>query len=260
MDNLEFLDGEESPKADAQPVEATPTPEPVAAEPEGKQRDEHGRFKAKEPQEPAQQPVAEAPQPEAQQPPVVETGTKPQVPPGFVPVSVVQELREEIKGLKQAPAPQQAPEPPQPMPDMFEDPEGFIGYQNRMFLNHTLNTSERFATREHGKETVEAAKQWMAARVQSDPYYASAVLNDPDPYEKIVVDFRRDTAFQKIGDLSRIDQFLAWEQAQQAAQQQQPAPTPQPLPTGSIASAPSAGGPQTQATGQGVAFDEMFKG
>ena len=143
MDNLDFLDGPEGPKDEVRAVETvveapaeTPAAEaePVAEAPKGPERGPDGKFVAKEKAEPAAAEPVEQP--------------KPAVPEGYVPVKALQELREELKALKQAPP--AAPQPPAPVPDVFEDPEGYAAYQQHALLNHSLNVSERFAVKEYG--------------------------------------------------------------------------------------------------------------
>lgn len=250
-DNLDFLDGDAPAEptvvrdekgrfaASSQPEPATPepTPEPVAAQPEPE------------------------PQPEAQPAPPVQAQPEPQKPPpGYVPLSALKELREEIKALKAVPR-----EPPPPPPDRYEDPDGYEAYQHSQIsnamLNQNLNYSERFARKEHGQETVDQAREWALARFEQDPLYQQAVLTDPDPYEKVVSDWRRDQVFTQLGD-GDLAAFLAWKngQAQQAPAAQPAAVPPTPTPPRSLASAPAAGGgkPGEQPVGPGVAFDSIF--
>lgn len=238
MEDEDFLAAVEADNAGT-PVEDQPEaqPEPKAEE--------------KQPEPPP------APAPAAEAPPVVEE-LKPE--PIMVPLAALHETRDEVKALKaqlaQFQQQPQAPEPIQP-PDPIEDPEGFAQFQEarlqQVLLNQTLNTSERFAKKEHGVETVEAAKQWSLQRFQADPLYQQQVLRDPDPYERIVADYRRDQLFSQVSDPSEFEQFRAWKAANGQLQQQQggqppPPPNPTPaIPPPSLASAPSAGGILTEA-------------
>lgn len=171
---------------------------------------------------------------------------------GFVPLGAVLDEREkrraaeaERDALRASQAQQQFQ-----MPDAYEDPEGFAAAQqallNQRLQTITLNTSERFARKEHGEETVEAAKAWALQRFASDPLYQQQILNDPDPYDRAVRDYRLSLVASEISDPTEFEQFKAWKAAQQQLQQQpggQPPPPNQPpsIPPKSLASAPSAG-------------------
>lgn len=252
MDNLDFLDAQPG-EPEGAPVEAEQQPQ--AEQAEGPVRGPDGKFVSREAAQP--EPVAEQPldpeQPASE--PSVQTP-----PPGYVPVSVVQELRAEMRALKQA--------PPQAPPDPYEDPEGAQAYRdqqlNDRLLTHTLNTSERFARKEHGVEKVEQAKAWALAKFQTDPLYQQRVLNDPDPYELVIQEFKRDQVFSQLQG-SDLDAFLAWKAGGSQAQQPpaaivQPPPQSSPPPR-SMAAAPNAGGakPGAQPVGPNVAFDNAFK-
>ncbi len=251
MDNLDFLDAPEGVPAST-PVEAEA---PAIEQAEGPARGPDGKFASREAQpEPAveQQPEPEvqaAPEPQAQQP-------------VMVPLSVVQELRQEIRQLKQA--------PPQAAPDRYEDPEGYEAHREQQFeqrlLNERLNNSERFAKREHGVDTVATARTWALEKFQSDPLYYQRVMSDADPYEAVVQDWKREQVLSSMKD-GDLDAFLAWKSGAAGPQgQAPPAPTvapprnPSPPPR-SLAAAPNAGGlkPGAQPVGPGAAFDAVFK-
>lgn len=238
MDDEDFLAAVEADNAGV-PAEDQPKPEMAKVE-EPAQEPEQPAPVEPAPVEPAQaaQPVVEPKQPE----------------PGFVPIGAMLDTRDKLKAaeaeLTQLRA-QQAPQQVQ-MPDPYEDPEGFARVQEQRvqsaILNQTLNTSERFARKEYGVETVEAAKAWALQRYASDPFYHQQVLSDADPYERVVRDYRQEQLFAKVQP-SDFDAFLAWKAAQGQLQQQQqqaaPAAPPNPasaIPPRSLASAPSAGG------------------
>ncbi len=165
-------------------------------------------------------------------------------------------------------AQQQQQQQPVQMPDPYEDPEGFASFQQAQVAasiqNITLNTSERFARKEHGAETVDAAKSWAMQRFASDPLYQQQVLNDPDPYERVVTDWRRDQVFAEVSDPKEFEQFRAWKQAQnQLANPSGGAPPPSnvasAIPRRSLASAPSAGNMLTEPVqDDGEIFDEVI--
>lgn len=231
MEDEDFLAAVEADNDGAPVEEATeqPQPEEVEAQPE---------------------PAPEQP-PEPEQP--VEPEAKPE--PHAVPISALLDERDKRKQLeaelaevrsKQQQAQQVEASPP---PDPYEDPEGFAKYQSAevesKILNHTLNMSERFAVKEHGKDTVEAAKTWAQQRFASDPFYQQQVLSDADPYERVVSDYRRDQIVSKVSDPSEFEAFLAWKAAQSQITQQAATPAATPtspaIPPRSLASAPSAG-------------------
>jgi hypothetical protein len=247
MDNLDFLDGSEEPNGQAQPPEAQIEAEPVAAEPSEvieeetteqkatRERDERGRFKAKEADEPVMVPLKA----------LHETRDQ------------VQQLRAELDRLRQ-PSPSQAPQ----APDIFEDPEGFVQYQNLQLqaatLNTTLNISEEMARNTVGQEVVNEAQAWGAQAFAANPSFYQHFLQQRNPYGFLVEQYKRASTYAKLGnDPSEIEAFVAWKQANKAPQAQATSTTQTPPP--SIASATSAGGAQHIATGPGVAFDNVIR-
>lgn len=206
--------GEPDIKSDAAPTEAIPAPEPV--EPEAA---------------PVVEPVAVAPPAE------------PVIPEGYVPVAVVKELRDEIRGLRDVPA----PAPPQPV-DMFDDPSGYDASVSSRILNVKLDLSETMNAERHGVETVEAAKAWALAQFQSAPGFQQQVFGKSDPYGFVIAEMRKSEAIAALGDANpeEISQFKAWKAQQALLAQQaaaQPAATSQPAaaPPPSLASVPNAG-------------------
>jgi hypothetical protein len=251
MDKLDFLDGSsepneevvaetpvvEAPEAEAPAVE--PEAAPVETEAQKRERDERGRFKAKD----------EQPQDQT-----------------MVPLTALHETRDKVRALEaelQRLRPQQQSQP-EVVPDIWEDPEG---YQNHLAqtvrqatLNATLNLSEELVRQSAGNETVDAAQQWGQQAFQANPALFQQFISQRNPYGFLVQEYQRQTALSKLGDPKDIDAFLAWKAAQAQIQQQPAQATPQPeAPPPSIASAPSAGGVQTIATGPGVAFSELIK-
>lgn len=230
----------EEPKGEP---EAAPEPQPEPqAQPE---RDEAGRFKAKEPEAPQPQPEAKPEQP-------------------MVPLAALHEVRDELKAFKaeaERLRQQQQPQPEAPTPpDMFEDPEGWQAYQAQQFQSalyqQRLDISHRFAVQQHGEQAVSEAVEWAKQRCDSDPHFNQMAMSNPDPVGFAIEQFRRDQIASKV-DLSEYEQFQAWKQAQ--AQAAQTAPPPQSTPPKSIVSAPSAGGVQHTALGQAAVFDEEFQ-
>jgi hypothetical protein len=251
VDKLEFLDGAEAPNGEAvsetpvveAPVAETPAVEEQPAEQETaeqkatRERDERGRFKAKEAEEPV-----------------------------MVPLKALHETRDELKALKaQLEAIQQPQQPQQSkVPDIFEDPEGFVAHQNAQLhaatLNTTLNISEEMTRAAVGQEAVNEAQAWGAQAFAQNPGLYQQFVSQRNPYGFLVEQYRKATAVAKLGDdPAEIEAFLAWKQSQQGAPPPAQATPQQPTPPPSIAAAPSAGGMQHIASGPGAAFDNFIK-
>jgi hypothetical protein len=252
MDDLDFLDGSEEPNAETQPVEtpvaeapaeapAEPTPEPEGETAEQKatrERDEKGRFKAKEQEQPV-----------------------------MVPLQALHETRDEVKALKQQLAalqPQQQPQAPQ-VPDIFENPEGYTQYLQSQIaqttLNDRLNLSEEMVRQSTGDETVNAAQEWGRQMLAANPMFAQTFYAQRNPYGFLVGEYKRHQTLSQLGnaDPKEIEAFIAWKNTQQQPGAT-PNPEPSPAPPRSIASATSAGGMRTIAMGPTAAFDELFQG
>lgn len=253
MDNLDFLDSPEGGNDAAQPVEtaveqpkeeAQPQPEaeqpqeeqPKAEPPPSRERDEKGRFKPKE--EPKDGPV-------------------------MVPLSALHETRDKVKALEaqlaQFSQPQQQP---QPIPDVFENPDGFYQHIQQQIaqtaLNDRLNLSEEMTRQAAGDEAVNAAQEWGRQQFAANPALAQQFYQQRNPYGFLVQQYQRQQALETLGDDPKeIEAFKAWKAAQAQLQQQPNTDTPNP--PKSIASATSAGGLQNIATGPTVAFDNVFR-
>lgn len=206
---------------------------------------------------PAVEPAAEEVTAEpVAEPVVVEAAPEPAKPePGFVPFAAVlderdkrKELQAEIERMRQAqPAAQ-----PQPLPDMFEDPEGYTSalaqtFEHRIYQTQ-LQMSERFARNQYGEELTTAAKEWAIEKCNHDPHFNAKVRESGDPVGYAVQEYQRD---QIVSSVTPDDfaQFTAWKQAQaglaQPATQQEPTSQAKPPPR-SLASAPSAGPAATE--------------
>lgn len=171
-------------------------------------------------------------------------------------------MRKEMDLLKNPP-----PAPP-PVPDRYEDPEGYERHYEQQvegrLYQQTLSISERFAVHAHGKEAVDQAVQWGFERCDTDPVFNAQVRNSQDPIGYVVERYQRETALSKIGDPKEVEAFLAWKTSQGAppAQSAAPAYAPAPpvvAPPRSLASATSAGGAATIPVGEGQAYDSLFK-
>ena len=281
---LEFLttpQGEESAAAPETVVE-TPTPEPIAEpapqveapEPEGQPRGPDGKFAPKEPATPA--PAAE-PAVEAQPPPVAQPAPTPEavIPPGYVPVQALQEVRSELQALKASMAPPQRQATPLQVrepPDRYDDPEGYEAwrdeqFENRLF-NERCNVSEQFARSKHGDEMVAQAQQWAGQQLQADPLFGIRLRQQSDPYGYVIAEYRKEQLASEVAP-DELTAFRAWKAQQAQAPPLNPVAAPAPAvapiapapppPPASIASAPSAGGPAAVPMGPGQAFDGIFR-
>lgn len=212
--------------------------------------------------------TVDAPEPEVEpeKPEIPEGAVKAEVPPPeqpMVPLAALHEVRDELKQLRAEAERnrQKHQEQPQKRIDPWEDLEGALGQQASQFQQQLYQQqvimSERFARQSHGDEAVNAAIEWAKAKCDADPYFNAQVMESGDPVGYAVQQFNRDQIASKV-DLSEFEQFQAWKQAQAAAQGTPQTQTSE-IPPRSIASAPSAGGAQQMAMGDGAVFDEEFK-
>lgn len=137
-----------------------------------------------------------------------------------------------------------------------------------------FTTSEMWATKEHGADTVKTAMDWALQRAQQNPAFAAEYLRQPHPIDWAVKQQKRDRILSEIGDdpdafiEARIAARLSKTGATPTdAAPLSPAASPQPAshqpptpaPTRSIANATSAGGASVvPPTGEFAAIDAMF--
>jgi hypothetical protein len=250
---LDFLNDGQEP---AENLSAPETVETPAEAPSGPARGPDGKFVS-----PAQpEPVAEPqPAPVASAPAAPSEPASP--PPGYVPVSVVQELRKEMRELRQ-PVHQAPAEPP---PSVYDEGyEQWVQQQtHQQITNAKLDLSEDMARAQFGDALVDQARDWALERGRQSPAFGQEVLKQRNPYAYVVKEFQRHQVLDQLQDPSEIEQFKAWkaQQAQAAAQPVAAAPpAASPAPPRSLASAPSAGGVAHVPQGPGQAFDNVFKG
>lgn len=247
-------------------------------------RDEQGRFapKADEQASPAPEPT---PAPQSAEPvtpeptPSVEPQAAPTAPPsGYIPIAAVLDEREkrqkyerELEELKRQIA--EARQQPVAPPDPIADPDGFQRALDEKLQqtqwDATTRISLRFAVQQHGEEAVKAAEDWVKEQVQSNPAFANAIRQQPDPYDFVVRQHKRHIAMSKLGDDEPDTYAQRWAEAngyvkagtqQQAAGVGAPISNQTPLPRPSLASAPAAApGALKIPVGAGVAFDEVFR-
>lgn len=253
-DDLNFLDGDVP--ADAPAVAQPETPAEPAG---GPARGPDGKFIGAQPSEPA--PVAEAQPQTPETPPAAAQPAQPEaplaVPPGYVPVGVVQELRNELNALKRQPQ-----QPPQPAPDPYEDFEGYQAHLENQQQVERAEWSRRLALATNPPEAVQQAQEWAASQFERDPVFRERSLSSPDPYGFALAEWKRDQVLSKLTDPTLIDRFLAFASGAAPAQaptapQAPPAPQPVAVPT-SITGQPSAGGIGAVPLGDAALFDSVI--
>lgn len=198
--------------------------------------------------------VAEVIEPEVQEP-VVEAKPEPQ----HVPLTAMLDERDKRKALEQELERLRAAQQPQAQPnapDMFEDPEAYTAYQNQIVqqarINDKLDISEEMARDKFGDEKVEAAKAWALQMFQTRPGFQQEVLGQRHPYKYAVEQYEREQIASQVTP-DDYAQFQAWKAAQsQIREEPKAATTPPPR---SLASAPSAGGINTEVA---PTEDEIF--
>lgn len=167
------------------------------------------------------------------------------------------------------------------IPDAATDPAGNAAARqaltNLQILSERMNFSEDYARLKYkdDAELVDTAQQWAIGRFKADPAYEDRIMNERNPYETIIADYRSSKQLETFaGD--EWTQFQAWKASQAGGNVSVPAPVieqpsgaapaapvPQqpakPLPPRSIADLPSAGGnAHLIAVGAGQAFDNVF--
>jgi len=204
-----------------------------------------------QPEQPGGEPATEAPKDELLLDTPVEAPKQPE--PGFVPIAAMLDARDRAKAaeerLRQLEEQARQAQQQVPMPDPYEDPEGFAAAQQaqvgQALYQTNLRWSERIASIQHGADTVAKAKEWGFAKCDSDPYFNARVAASDDPIGFVVEQWKREELVSQVQP-DEFEQFRAWKAAQAQLQTQPPAQAGQPntaskIPPRSLASAPSAG-------------------
>ncbi|MFV1536945.1 hypothetical protein [Phaeobacter sp. JH204B] len=156
--------------------------------------------------------------------------------PEMVPVSVVSDLRAQLRELKLQQ--QQQPPAPQPKPPEFIDPEG-MGYMQQqvqgMAQEVKLNFSEEMTRQQHGDETVDAALAAFKAQAGTNPALHQAILAERSPWGAMVKWHQQQQVAQEVGNdpaayreklekeiRAKIEAELVTKQAQEKAAQAAP--------------------------------------
>ena len=214
MDDKELFSSamtdEPTPETTEQPVaqpEATP-------QQDGRPRDEHGRFARTEPE-----PQPEPQQPTAQQPDQARDEAQ-------IPSWRLREMREEKDAAVQRYLETQRqlemlqrkmPKPePTPRPDLYENPDGFIGHHLQEYVDPRIQQleqriaaqDERYrlqneevsrerAIEKYGRENVQAAVKWLGQSMQADPdaerFYKTSIYNPNavDPFKTLMTTYQQ---------------------------------------------------------------------
>lgn len=200
-------------------------------------------------------------------------------------------VEDELDGLKKAaPAADEFDLSGIVVPDPATDAAGYARYQtgliNFAVLNERMNNSERWSRKEHGDEDTDKMLAWITTRFKADPAYEERIMQERDPYEQGMKDYKAGLKLAELPDDATFAEYKAWKEAKDAAgkvedgQEKSPAaegggqprnettgqfvvqPAQQPAsktPPRSIASAPSGGGnAHTVASGPGQAFDNVI--
>lgn len=195
-----------------------PVEQPATEQPQGQPRDEHGRFapvqaEAEAPAEPEPEP-----QPALEQPKAAKEDA-------HVPSWRLREEREAREAAErrfqeaqstwqrqfeqlQSRLPKEEPKPP---PDLYENPNEFVGYNVRQAVDPIDKKigemrefySRRDAEREHGPEKVKAAYDWIAQGMASrDPDAVATyqrAMQSMHPFGDLVTAHQQRTVYQQIG-------------------------------------------------------------
>jgi len=175
--------------------------EPVVAEPETAPVEEV-----------VEEPVQPEPEPEPE--PVSEPTPEPEAPKEaqHVPLATFLDKRDEARELKRRLEAYEAREREQqrrPEIDPFDDPQGYAAQLEQRIetgrIQERFAISDRFARKEHGADTVDAAVQWAQQRAQQDPTFAAGYMREADPVDWIVQQHKRDALLSDIGNRSMDD-------------------------------------------------------
>lgn len=159
---------------------------------------------------PAQEaPVAKETPAEEAAPAPEEANPKIEPEPKMVPLAALEEARTRARDaearLADASKPKETPAEA-PAPRSFDDdPAGamqdFLGQVELNNVNLALNTSRRFAAKEHGQELVDTVQAWALEKFDKDAAYAAKVIYAEDPYELAIADYKAEQALNAAKDL-----------------------------------------------------------
>lgn len=245
----------EQPKAEA-PVEVkaeTPAQE-TEQQRADRERDERGRFKAKEqeaqtPAKPEAPKAPEAPKVETKPAPTAAEKAKPatttEEAPPHVPVKALQEERRKRQELERQLA---ALQQPKKLPDVTTDPQGFQQHLNETLqsreVDMRVNLSAAFARKQY-QDFDSVMESWFQM-TEANPYLYQQAIQQELPADWAYNHVKQQLLLKEIGDPA------AWREAEKArlraeleaeiAQRQPPQRPAAPVPPPSLANAQSAVG------------------
>jgi hypothetical protein len=261
----------EQPKAEAPAVEVAETPAETPEQKADRERDDRGRFKAKDegttPAKPETPEAKVTPKVETKPAPTAGEKAKPAEDDNSEPLDPKakayyakakdeqrkrQAVEQELARLRAA------QQQPQPKIDPMQDPEGFaqrIAQEaEQRSWDRILNLSESQARRFHGDEIVSEAQEAFKEAVQSMPGLYQQLNAQADPYDWVVKWHKREKFLREVQDPDEwtkqreaaIRQRLEAEYAQK--QPQAPARPAAPVPPPSLANATSGAGAMSAKT------------
>jgi hypothetical protein len=216
--------------------------------------------------QPEEQPQAEAP--ETLDEPQAETPDEaPQEAPkeeakqdNMVPASVVAELRQQLRELKQSQQPQR---PPPQVPDVLDSPQEYARFMQsqsqQLAQNVKLDISEEMARTTHGDDVVDAAFQSLQAAKDAAAW--QKIVQARHPWNELVKWHKQQQVFSEVGDdptgwmekqreaiRAEVEAELAAKQIRDAAGQRAP----------SLANATGKGGNQSAKWDGPVDLDDLL--
>lgn len=150
----------------------------------------------------------------------------------------------------------------QKVPDVFEDPQGFVAHSQQTFQSALIGTkmemSKFLAERDFGAELVNEA----FAFYEANPQLSQQFVSHPSPWHAGVEFYKQQKAIQEIGNdpegwkKSQMDTLREQIKAELLAEMQGAVPA-KPKPPVSLAGQPAAGRGEPKAA-PGSAFDQIF--
>lgn len=256
MESLDdILKGKEAPVVEQQKAEApveqraetpTETPEQKA----DRERDEKGRFKAKEqeaqtPAKPDAQKAPEQPKVEARPAPTAAETVKPAITPEAAPQVPVKALQEERRKRQELERQLAALQQPQKVPDVATDPQGFQAHLNSTLqareIDMRVNLSAAWARKQY--QDFDSVMEKWEELLTTNPYLYQQAVQQDLPAEWAYQQVKRHQLLDKIGN--DPDAYIAAEVERRLKERtpevpQVPARPAAVVPPPSLANAPSA--------------------